>query len=164
MWRFNVSDFSECPDVRLAVPDDVPGIMGLMRLACEEINQHPMDDEKVFAMVCRYYNKEGALIAVIGEPGFPVAYLLMIVDSLWYSKDYQLLELSLFVHPDKRKSNYAKQLMKFSKQASDGLDLDLTIGVWASERTEAKVRLYQRQFKTSGTYFTYRPGESRESA
>jgi hypothetical protein len=81
----------------------------------------------------------------------------MIVDEIWYSPDYQLLELSLFVAPDHRKSTLAKQLMAFSKAASEGLKLDLTIGVLSNDRTAAKVRLYQRQFQTAGAYFLYRP-------
>lgn len=155
-----MADFNNCKDVRLAAVEDVPELMDLMRTACGEDAQHPIDEEKVFAMIQRYLHKGGALIAVIGEVGKPVAYLLMVVDQIWYSTDYQLLELSLFVHPDHRRSDYAKQLMAFSKQASEGLDLDLTIGVLSNERTEAKVRLYQRQFKQAGAFFTYRPSQS----
>jgi GNAT superfamily N-acetyltransferase len=157
-------DFNNCPDVRLAVPEDLPGILELMRVACSEDAQHPMDEDKVFAMVRRYFDQMGALIAVIGDVGAPTAYLLMVVDPIWFSQDYQLLELSLFVHPDYRKSDRAKQLMQFSKQASEGLNLDLTIGVLSTERTEAKVRLYQRQFKTAGAYFVYRPSSANTPA
>ena len=153
-------DFNNCPDVRLAAPEDLPQLMRLMRLAAKEDAQHEIDEEKVFSMVMRYYDQMGALIAVIGELGEPEAYLLMIIDEIWYSRDHQLLELSLFVHPDFRKSDRAKQLMQFSKQASDGLNLDLTIGVLSNERTEAKVRLYRRQFKTAGAYFLYRPQDN----
>ena len=155
-----MADFDNCKDVRLAVLEDIPNLMELMKTACREDGQHPIDEEKVFAMVQRYLHKGGALIAVIGDVGEPVAYLLMIVDQIWYSTDYQLLELSLFVHPDHRRSDYAKQLMAFSKQASEGLDLDLTIGVLSNERTAAKVRLYQRQFKQVGAFFVYHPSQS----
>lgn len=155
-----MADFDNCKDVRLATVEDVPNLMDLMRTACGEDGQHPIDEEKVFAMVQRYLHKGGALIVVIGEVGKPVAYLLMVVDQIWYSTDYQLLELSLFVHPDHRRSDYAKQLMAFSKQASEGLDLDLTIGVLSNERTEAKVRLYKRQFKQVGAFFVYHPSQS----
>jgi GNAT superfamily N-acetyltransferase len=153
-------DFNNCPDVRLAVLEDVPALMDLMRTAAEEDAQHPMDEYKVFNMIRRYFDQQGALLAVIGEIGSPVAYLLMVVEPIWYSSDAQLLELSLFVHPDHRRSNFAKQLMSFSKQASEGLSLDLTIGVLSNERTAAKVRLYQRQFQTAGAYFVYRPSAS----
>lgn len=154
-----MADFSGCPDVRLAVPADLPGLLELMRVACREDAQHEMDEERVLNMLRRYYDKQGAIIAVIGAEGEPEAYLLMVLDEIWYAPPgtMQLLELSLFVHPDYRKSDRAKQLMQFSKQASEGLAIDLTIGVFSNSRTEAKIRLYKRQFQTAGAYFMYRP-------
>ena len=151
-------DFSDCPDIRLAEVEDIPSLMALTRLAADEDAQHPYDPEKVWSVVRRHYDKMGGLIAVAGPKGEPIrGYLIMIVDEIWYSPDFQLLELSLFVSPEHRKSTLAKQLMAFSKAASEGLKLDLTIGVLSNERTAAKVRLYQRQFKTAGAYFMYRP-------
>jgi GNAT superfamily N-acetyltransferase len=155
-----MSDFENCKDVRLAAPEDVDGLMELLRLACQEDGQHPLDENKLLNVIAGYFNKMGVVIVVIGEVGKPVAYLLMVIDQVWYSNDYQLLELSLFVHPDHRRSDYAKQLMAFSKQASNGLDLNLTIGVLSNERTEPKVRLYKRQFKQAGAFFTYHPSHS----
>lgn len=150
--------FDDCPDIRLAEVEDIPSLMDLTRLAAEEDAQHPYDAEKVFNVVRRHYEKTGGLVAVAGPKGEPIrGFLIMIVDEIWYSPDYQLLELSLFVAPDHRKSTIAKQLMAFSKAASEGLKLDLTIGVLSNERTAAKVKLYQRQFKTAGAYFLYRP-------
>lgn len=149
--------FEACPDVRLAAPADLQGLLDLMRVACKEDTQHSMNEEKVLAMLMRYYNQQGAMIAVIGEVGEPVAYCLSILDPVWYSDEWQLLELSLFVHPEHRKTTYAKQLMQFMKTASEGLKLDLTIGVFSNARTEAKIRLYQRQFPQVGAYFCFRP-------
>lgn len=161
-----MADFSGCPDVRLAVPEDLPALLELMKVACCEDAQHEMDEERVLAMLGRYFNKQGAIIAVIGAEGSPEAYILMVMDEIWYAKPgtIQLLELSLFVHPDYRKSNRAKQLMQFSKQASEGLAVDLTIGVFSNTRTEAKIRLYQRQYKQVGAYFCYRPSSVEQNA
>lgn len=154
-------NFKDCPDIRLAEIEDIPSLMELTRLAAEEDAQHPYDAEKVFNVVRRHYDQTGALVAVAGPRGEPVrGYLIMIIQDIWYSPDYQLLELSLFVSPDHRKSTLAKQLMAFSKQASEGLQLDLTIGVLSNERTAAKVRLYQRTFHQVGAYFMYRPNAS----
>jgi GNAT superfamily N-acetyltransferase len=150
-------DFDACPDVRLAEPEDYEPVIELMRVACKEDAQHEMDEDKVRAMVLRHYNKQGVMLAVIGEVGKPVGYCLSLLDPVWYSNEWQLLELSLFVHPDHRKSNFAKQLMQFMKSASEGLKLDLTIGVFSNERTEAKIRLYQRQFPQAGAFFCFRP-------
>lgn len=152
--------FENCPDVRLAVQEDIPVLLELMKEACAENGEHQINEEKVFGMMCRYFDKQGALIAVIGEPGKPAAYCLSVIDFIWYSDDMQLLELSLFVSKDHRKTNYAKQLMHFMKAASEGLNLDLTIGVFSNERTAAKVRLYQRQFNQVGAFFLYHPSQS----
>jgi GNAT superfamily N-acetyltransferase len=135
-----------------------------MRVACSEDAQHEMDETKVVHMLMRYYNQQGAMIAVIGDIGEPVAYCLSVLDELWYTNSWQLLELSLFVHPDYRKSDRAKQLMNFMKQASEGLKLDLTIGVFSNARTEAKIRLYQRQFPQVGAYFCFRPSTNNAGA
>jgi len=150
--------FEDCPDVRLAVPEDFFGTMELMKIACSENGQYPINIEKVTAMLLRYYNKQGVLLVVIGEIGKPVAYVLSAIDTIWYSDSAHLFELSLFVHPDHRKSTYAKQLMSFSKKASDGLSLDLVIGVFHNQRTDSKIKLYRRQFgDQAGAYFLYRP-------
>jgi len=151
-------DFKDCPDVRLAEPEDFPSLMELCKQACTEESPYTFCEEKVYWMLRRHFDKQGGVIAVIGEKGEPLkGYLFMIVDGLWFSLDSQLLELSLYVHPDHRKSTYAKQLMAFSKQASEGLQLTLSIGVYSSSRTEAKVRLYKRQFKPVGAFFRYTP-------
>jgi GNAT superfamily N-acetyltransferase len=155
-------DFNNCPDVRLAEPEDLPAVLQLMKIACREDAQHEMDEENVLRMVMRHYDKQGAMLAVIGDVGLPVAYCLSILDQIWYAAPgtMQLLELSLFVHPEHRRSDYAKQLMQFMKKASEGLSLDLTIGVFSNERTQAKIRLYQRQFSQVGAYFCYHPQQA----
>ena len=155
-----MADFSKCPDVRLAVPEDIPVLLDLVRSYCEEEGKHPMDEDKVLHHVYRYFEKMGVLIAVIGDVGSPVAYILMEVCPLWYSQDFELLEKSHFVHPEYRKSDRAKQLMDFSKQASNGLNLELKIGVLSNDKTAAKVRLYQRQFENAGSFFMYRPSSA----
>lgn len=149
-------ELKNCPDVRLAELDDLPELMRLTKIACSEDAQHTYDAEKVLGVLRLHFEKRGGVVGVIGEKGKELkAYIIMQIAPIWYSNEWQLLELSLFVSPDYRKSTYAKQLMSFSKQAAKILDLDLTIGVFSNERTAAKVRLYQRQFKQVGAYFMY---------
>ena len=156
--------FDGCPDVRLAVPEDIPVLMELLRAGCAEDSNHTIDEDKIFDMVRRYFEKGGAVIAVIGEIGEPVAVLLMIVDQIWYSPDYQIYQLLLYVHPDYRKSDKAKQLIQFSKTTSEGLSLDLTAGALSTEKTAAKIRLFQRQFQSTGAYFRYVPVSAESNA
>lgn len=148
----------KCPDVRLAELSDLPELMRLTRIACEEDGQHSYDPEKVLGVLRLHFEKRGGIIGVIGEKGEELkGYLIMTISPVWYSQDYHIQELSLFVAPDHRRSNYAKQFMQFSKQTSEIMNLDLTIGVLSNERTEAKVRLYKRQFPSAGAFFVYHP-------
>lgn len=156
--------FESCPDVRLAEIDDVPAVMDLLCDGCAEKDNHPVDEDKIFYMVRRYFEKAGALLAVIGDVGSPVAVLLMSIEPIWSSPDYEIKELLNYVHPDHRKSDKAKQLIQFSKTASEGLSLDLTFGVLSTERTAAKIKLYERQFKSAGSYFKYTPVSAEQNA
>lgn len=150
--------FDNCPDVRIAVPEDEPELLRLMRLACEEDAQHVISEEKVRAVVRLHFEKRGGMIGVVGDKGGELkGYLLMVVTPVWYSDEHQIQELSLFVAPEHRKSSYAKQFMAFGKCVAEGLHLDLTIGVFSNSRTEAKVRLYGRQFQQAGAFFMYKP-------
>ena len=77
---------------------------------------------------------------------------------MWYSDQDILEEKAIFIHPDYRnaKGGRARRLVEFSKEASDYLKIPLIIGVLSNHRTEAKVRLYERQFgKASGAFFLY---------
>jgi hypothetical protein len=77
---------------------------------------------------------------------------------MWYSDHSVLEERAIFVDPDCRsaKGGRARRLCEFSKQTADALELPLIIGVLSNHRTEAKVRLYERQFgKPSGAFFLY---------
>lgn len=140
----------------------MPELMRLAQLAHEE-NEHwqqSYNPRKVAHVFSRHFNKQGVLVAVVGEKGHELkGTLVMTVDQPWYSDDWRLLELALFVSPEHRKSTYAKQFLTFSKQASEGLKLDLTIGVFSGEQLERKERLYRRQFgpHQAGTFYHYIP-------
>jgi hypothetical protein len=77
---------------------------------------------------------------------------------MWYSDADVLEEKAIFVDPEYRsaKGGRARRLCEFSKQVSDKLGIPLIIGVLSNHRTEAKVKLYERQFgKPSGAFFLY---------
>lgn len=149
-------EFKECPDVRLAEPEDIPEIMRLFREYLEENGQSKFSEEKIVSILALHYNKNGGIISVIGGVGKKLnGALVLVVQQNWFSDDYILQELSLYVDSSSRKSNYAKQLMIFAKKASEVLGLELRIGVWSSERTEAKINLYKRQFNQRGAYFSF---------
>lgn len=150
--------FDDCPDVRIAQVADEEELVRLSEMAAEEDGQGSFDIGKVKYVLGLHFHKNGGIIGVIGNPGESLkAFVLMAITQPWYSEDGQVQELALFVDPDYRKSNYAKQLMVFSKKTSEALNLNLSIGVVANEKTEAKIRLYQRQFPQRGAFFRYNP-------
>ena len=150
--------FDDCPDVRIAQVDDEPELVRLAELAAAEDGQGSFNIDKVRSVFGLHFCKAGGIIGVIGAPGQKLmAFTLLAITQPWYSDEGHVQELSLFVDPEHRKTNYAKQLMVFSKKTSEALNLNLSIGVVANEKTEAKVRLYQRQFPQSGAFFRYNP-------
>lgn len=144
-------------DVRLAHPEEEDDLLVLCREIHREQPMHTYDEERVRAMVRRALNQDNAIMAVIGKPGDLRAALLLLIDPIWWSDEFQLLELFNFVREDHRKSNYAKQLIQYAKHAAERTGLDLTIGVLANKRTEAKVKLYSRQLPKVGEFFCYSP-------
>ena len=142
--------------VRIAKEADIPGIYELCKLLHEENGIATMDDEKVLGMIWQAVTRQGAVIGVIdGEQGLEGC-ISLVVDELWYTTQHHISELFNFVRPDARKSPHAKSLIEFAKSFADSVGLPLFIGVVSNERTEAKVRLYQRQLsKPAGAFFIH---------
>lgn len=150
-----------CPSVvRLATVDDAPGVLKFCHMMHEEHGFASMNEHKVMMMIARGVCQEGAIIGVIGEdPNNLEGVIALVLDELWYTDDPHLSELYNFVHPDHRKSGHAKALIEFAKKCSRDLEIPLIIGVFSNHRTEAKVRLYRRQFTgPAGAFFIYGKG------
>jgi GNAT superfamily N-acetyltransferase len=84
--------------------------------------------------------------------------VLLRIGQMWYSDTLVVEERAVFTHPEYRsaKGGRARKLCEFSKKVADDLGIPLIIGVLSNHRTEAKVRLYERQFgKPSGAFFLY---------
>jgi hypothetical protein len=146
------------PDVRVAISADEESVMYLLRMAHDEGGQHVMNEDKVRNMVRTCSNRSGGLIGVIGDPGGKLrGCIVMTIAPIWYSDEFQLMELVAFVHPACRNRRYDRQLIAFAKWCSEQMTMDLTIGILTNVRTEAKVRLYERQLPKSGAFFVYRP-------
>lgn len=146
-------------EVRIGTPKDVHDIMELALSACGENGFVDPNPQKLLAEIWPALNLDRGLIGIIGSEGEkPEAAVLLRVGSMWYSDADVLEEKAIFVHPEYRnaKGGRARRLCEFSKQVSDGLGIPLIIGVLSNHRTEAKVRLYERQFgKPSGAFFLY---------
>jgi len=144
--------------VRVGTPSDVHDIMDLALAACDENGFVEPNPQKLLAEIWPALNKDRSVVGVIGSTGKPEGAVLLRVGSMWYSDREVLEEKAIFIHPDYRnaKGGRARRLCEFSKQVADVLGIPLIIGVLSNNRTEAKVRLYERQFgKPSGAFFLY---------
>lgn len=146
-------------DIRLGTPEDIHGCMDLALMACEEngfVNPNP---QKMLVDFWHGLNLENGLVGLIGKPGEKIeGGILLRIGTMWYSDEPVLEEKAIFIHPDYRhaKGGRARRLCEFSKQVATTLGVPLIIGVLSNHRTEAKVRLYQRQFGSpSGAFFLY---------
>lgn len=151
--------------VRIATPADEDGIMGLCHMLHEENGLFQMDVERVrdtiHAALVPDRNPEHSLgiIGVIGPVGALQGMIVLKLGTFWYARhdDCHLEEYFAFVHPDHRRSTNAKALVAFAKETSDRLKIPLLIGIISNERTEAKVRLYDRWLPRAGAFFFYKP-------
>lgn len=140
--------------VRLATQRDANGVLDLCRMIWAENALFTMDDELVRSKIHGALHGNGGLIGVIGEQDNLHGCIMLEIGQQWYTRDHHLCELFNFVHPDHRKSDYAKQLAKYAEQCAVKLGLPLVIGVITNERTEGKVRLYRRWFGVpAGAFF-----------
>jgi hypothetical protein len=150
---------SEDLKIRLATVEDLDEMMQLAMSACEEngfLNPNPI---KLLQDIWPALNQDHGLCAVIGKPGGIIeGAILLRIGQMWYSDDQTIEEKAIFIHPDYRgaRGGRARKLCEFSKMVADTLGLPLVIGVLSNSRTEAKIRMYERQFgKPSGAFFLY---------
>ena len=144
--------------VRTAEPKDEESIMELARLVNGENGVFKMNEDKVRAMVCPSLYLHGGIMGVIGPSDKIEGLVLLRVSEYWYSDTPFLEEMCVYVHPDFRaaKGGRARKLVEFAKKASESLGLPLMIGILSNSRTDAKTRLYERQFGSpAGAFFLY---------
>jgi hypothetical protein len=150
---------AESLKVRVAVPDDLDEIMRIAMMACDENGFLNPSPGKLAAEIWPALHQDHGICAVIGKPGGPIEGIVLLrIGHMWYSDTMIVEEKAIFIHPDFRaaKGGRAKRLCEFSKQVADTLGIPLIIGVLSNSRTEAKVRMYERQFGApAGALFLY---------
>lgn len=148
------------PGVRLATKRDEGDIFGLLLMMHAEAAPFTMNRDKVIAQIQYATERRGGIIYCIDEGSRVVASLGMVITTDWYTDDRFLSERWNFVHPDYRKSDYARRLLEQGKWThewfkANGEILPFCAGVNSLRRTEAKVRLYARHMACIGAYFVY---------
>ena len=143
--------------VRVGEPKDVHPMMDLAMQACDENGFVDPNPQKLLAEIWTALNLEDGLVGIIQDESDKLeGAILLRIGTMWYSDTPVLEERAIFIHPNYRsaKGGRARRLCEFSKKTADTLGLPLIIGVLSNHRTEAKVRLYERQFgKPSGAFF-----------
>lgn len=144
--------------VRLATLKDGDDIMNLLALMHEENGLFEMDTDAVRDMVNNVLAGKNGIIGVIdGENGLEAA-VCLVIDKLWYAKTWCLNDVFNFVAPQHRRSTRAKSLIAFAKNYSDQVGIPLLMGIVSNVRTEAKIKLLERQMKKAGAFFIYNYG------
>ena len=136
--------------VRLAMPADEPELIALLRMMHREGGMRGLDIDCVKATFAKAFTRRGGILAVIGDSGQIKGALFLLISRMWYTSENHLEDLFLFVHPDHRRSDCARQLVEYAKKCSDdisremGAKVPLLMGVFSAKRTAAKVHLYRR--------------------
>jgi len=145
--------------IRVGVPEDIDEIMVIAVQAAEEngfLEANPRKlAEEIYPALCQ----DHGIVGLIGREGEAIEGIVVLrIGTMWYSDTPVVEEKAIFIHPEYRsaKGGRATRLCEFSKKVSDTLGIPLIIGVLSNNRTEAKVRMYERQFgKPSGAFFLY---------
>lgn len=145
--------------VRKAEPEEIGPIMKLCRQLAKENAMFNVNEDKVREMIESALDPNGnGILGVIGRVGEIEGMMLIKLGQFWYTNDWHLEELFLFVPPKYRKSDNAKKLLTWAKQLSDSFGKPLFVGVISNIKTEAKVRLYRRALGMwAGCFFMHRP-------
>ena len=142
--------------VRLATPADEEECIKLLSMLHAEGGLMPLDMPSAQQMFQRAFQRNGAILGVIGETGNIKAMIFLLISRFWYSTQFHLEELFNFVRPDQRKADHAHRMISFAKKCADETKLPLVIGVLTNSRMEGKVRLYRKKLGyPSGAFFVY---------
>ncbi len=152
--RTNVA-VTEALKVRTGTPADLDAVMSLALAACEDNELTNASPRKLLEEIWPSLHLDRGIMGLIGQTPLEAAILLR-VDSMWYSEAPCLIERSIFVAPEFRaaKGGRARLLCDWAYSVHITLNMPLLIGIISNHRTEAKVRLYERQFgPPAGAYW-----------
>jgi len=143
-------------EVRVATPEDVQDLLSLGFEIYAENALVTVDHRLAYEEALRAVTNQGSTVLAIGPVGAIEAAMHLTIAGFWYSAAPILQEQWLYVRPEHRRSARAKALMDHAKLLAKNLGIPLLIGVLSNERTQAKIRLYRRQFgEPAGVYFLY---------
>src|SRR6266446_5958943 len=142
---------------RVGTPDDLDRMMALTMTASDENSFVKPSPRKILEDVYPALHKENGLVWIIGPDDGPLeGAALLRLSQPWYSEDTFLEERGIYVHPHYRHhmGRRARMLIGACVWTARQLELPLLIGVLSNQRTEGKIRLYERQLGApAGVFF-----------
>lgn len=148
----------------MAVEGDKEALLDLLRLKHDEDGIGSFDRSKVMLSIERGTVRFRAMIGVVrGRIGIEAS-IGLFMGSPWDSSDDHLTDRWMFVHPDYRRSEHAKNLLIFAKRAAIELGFPLVMTTMLNETTANKAKLYERQLPRAGELFVYNPPVAQEQA
>lgn len=154
--------------VRLATIRDEPDLLDLFLEELAENGAHVATPsiDRIMQQIHLGTRGQGGFVPVIdGENGALAAAAIVASTQWWFSQDFFLQEVSLFVRPEARRTRAAADLLNYQRwlgqEMSDkaGYQVFMLAGVTASRHAHAKCRLYRRHLAQVGSFFMFPPVE-----
>jgi hypothetical protein len=121
----------------------------------------PPNEGRIRGTIRQALNKPSVAGVIDGPDGTIVGVVMLVLMPWWWSMSWYFQEIPLFVHPDHRKSTYARQLDAFQRwwvdamSASFGHRIFLLCGVLGTVGVRAKTAWYRRRYRQVGSIFLY---------
>lgn len=140
--------------VRIALPPDERSLFDLMMSLAEDNNSFgfKISDDRVMEHIMMGTRQKGGIHGVIeGKPGEFAASLGMVWDRFWFSDEWGLAQIWLYVRPEYRKgTGYADALVDWAKWIRDDLErraghrVRMANSVISETRLDAKLRFWRK--------------------
>lgn len=136
----------ELPKVRLPGSSEIDAIMAMCRRLHAENGLFSIDENKVKALIQRYYDRNLVILGVIGEPDRLEGSICLEVANYWYAEDNDIYvsEIWNYVEPEHRRSRNAEALLRFGMECAEKMGIPLLTGIITNKQMAGKVRLYRR--------------------
>jgi hypothetical protein len=145
--------------IRIGTPEDIHDVMRMAQEACDEHAIFPPSPRKMLAVNWPSLHRDNGVAGILcTKDGEVVGATVLRIGEVWYSEQKVLEEAFIFIKKEYRtvKGGWARKMCEFSKKMSEELGIPLIAGIVSNVRTEAKIRLYERQYgKPNGAFFYY---------
>lgn len=145
-------------NVRPAEERDEENLFAILCMAYKENAPYKINPNKVRLMISAASRDKDVIIGVIDAPdgsGRIAATVGAMFSQWWYTDDWHIEDCWNYVHPEYRKSTFAKDLLNYSKWIAEKMSMPLHVGILTAERMESKVRFFARQMPQVGASFVY---------